>query len=79
MGLVGGEPVIELDDRGVALLADWAGARTHFLVEKRADDAIVLHPMSVHEADLWRSGIFGQVAGSFAHAAGTRRVKKDKL
>lgn len=46
MGLDGGEPVIQLDDRGVALLAEWAGPCTHFLVEKGPDNAIVLHPVS---------------------------------
>ena len=79
MGLGGGEPVIELDDRGVALLAKWAGACTHFIVERRPDDAIVLYPASAQEADLWRSGLFEQVADSFAHPGGMRRLKKDKL
>lgn len=79
MGLDGGEPVIQLDDGGVALLAEWAGLCTHFLVEKRPDNAIVLHPVSRDEADLWRSGLFRQVADGFAHPASMKRVKKDKL
>lgn len=79
MGLDGGEPVIQLNDRGVALLAEWAAPCTHFLVEKGPDNAILLHPVSGDEADLWRSGLFRQVADGFAHPGSMRRMKKDKL
>jgi hypothetical protein len=79
MELDGGVPVIQLDDRGVALLAEWAAPCTHFLVETGPDNAIVLHPVSGDEADLCRSGLLQQVADGFAHPASMRRVKRDKL
>lgn len=74
-----GEQVIELDERGVALLRTWAGARTLFRVEMLSDDSIVLRPMSVHEADLWQSGLLGQIVDSFAHPDWMIRLKQDKL
>jgi hypothetical protein len=75
----GGEQVIELDARGVALLTSWAHPRTQFRVTMQSDDSIVLHPMSRHEADLWRSGLADQIIEGFAHPERMIRVKPDKI
>jgi hypothetical protein len=71
--------VIELDDRGVALLRSWAHPCTHFGVIMQSDGSIVLHPMSALEADLWRSGLVDQIISSFAHPERMIRAKPDKL
>ena len=79
MGADASEPVIELDDQGVALLQRWARPCTHFGVTWQPDGSIVLHPMSAIEADLWRSGLVGQIIDSFARSERMIRVKPDKL
>jgi hypothetical protein len=79
MGEDTGDPVIELDARGVGLLRSWASPRTEFRVTRSPDGAIVLHPMFAHDADLWRSGLAGQIAENFAHPDLMIRLKPDKL
>jgi hypothetical protein len=75
----GWDPVIELDQRGVELLRNWAHPCTQFRAIRQPDGAIVLHPMSVHEADLWRSGLVDEIARSFSRPDRMIRLKPDKL
>jgi hypothetical protein len=79
MGAEASQPVIELDDRGVALLRSWAHPCTHFGVIMQSDGSIVLHPMSALEADLWRSGLVNQIISSFGRPERMIRAKPDKL
>jgi hypothetical protein len=79
MGTEASQPVIELDDRGMALLRSWARPCTHFAVIRQSDGSMVLHPMSALEADLWRSRLVDQIIDSFAHPERMIRVKPDKL
>jgi len=73
------DPVIELDDEGVDLLRAMAGQRSRFRVRMQPDGSISLHPMSDHDAELWRSGLVSQIADSFSHADRMIRLKPDKL
>jgi hypothetical protein len=73
------DPVIELDTRGVGLVKSWASPRTEFRVTRAPDGAIVLHPMFTHDADLWRSGLVGEVVGNLSHPDLMIRLKPDKL
>ena len=43
------------------------------------DGSISLHPMSDHDAELWRSGLVSQIVDSFSHADRMIRLKPDKL
>ena len=79
MGADSGDRVIELDARGVGLLRSWASPRTEFRVSRAADGAIVLRPMFGHDADLWRSGLVGEIVENFAHPDLMIRLKPDKL
>jgi predicted RNA polymerase sigma factor len=73
------DPVIELDEQGVELLRALAGHRSRFRVRMRPDGSISLHPMSDHDAELWRSGLVSQIVDSFSHADRMIRLKPDKL
>ena len=79
MGQDGRDPVIELDDRGINLLKSWAHPCTKFRVAAQPDGSIVLHPMSAHDADLWRSGLADQIINNFSHPEQMIRLKPDKL
>ncbi len=79
MGEDGRDPVIQLDERGVELLKRLAGPCSEFRVTAQPDGSIVLRPMSVHDAELWRSGLVDEIAGNFAHPDWMIRVKPDKL
>lgn len=73
------DPVIELDTRGVELLKSWASPRTEFRVTRAPGGAIVLRPMFIHDADLWRSGLADEIVENFSHPAQMIRLKTDKL
>lgn len=73
------DPVIELDEQGVELLRGLAGQRSRFRVRMRPDGSISLHPMSDHDAELWRSGLVDEIVESFSHADRMIRLKRDKL
>jgi hypothetical protein len=73
------DPVIELDQQGIELLRGLAGHRSRFRVTTQPDGSISLHPMSDHDAELWRSGLVTQVVESFSHADRMIRLKPDKL
>ncbi len=75
----GGDPVIELDRQGIDMLMSWAKPCTQFRVTVQQDGIIVLHPMSVQEAELWRSGLLDQIVDNFAHPERMIRLKPDKL
>ena len=79
MGEDARDPVIQLDEHGVDLLHSWARPRTCFRVTPSPDGCIVLHPMSAHDADLWRSGFVGEIAGNFSRPGQMIRLKPDKL
>jgi hypothetical protein len=79
MGEGGRDPVIELDERGVELLRNWAHPCTQFRVTRQPDGSIVLHPMSAHDADLWRSGLVDKIVENFSHPDRMIRLKPDKL
>jgi hypothetical protein len=79
MGEDARDPVIELDERGVGLLRSLAGPCTEFRVTAQPGGSIVLHPMSAHDADMWRSGLVEEIAGNFSHPGGMIRLKPDKL
>lgn len=73
----GPDPVIELDQRGVELLRSWAHPCTQLGVTRQPDGCIVLRPLSVPDADLWRSGLVDTIAANFSHPM--IRLKADKL
>jgi hypothetical protein len=73
------DPVIELDEPGIELLRGLAGPRRQFRVTRQPDGSISLHPMSEHDAELWRSGLVAVIAESFARAEGMIRMKADRL
>jgi hypothetical protein len=73
------DPVIELDEPGIELLRGLAGPRTQFRVRKQPDGSISLHPMSAHDAELWRSGLVSTIVESFSGAELMIRLKADKL
>lgn len=75
----GGDVVIELDERGVELLRSWARPRTQFHATMQPDGSIVLHPMSAHDAELWRSGLVSEIVENFSHPDWMIRLKPDKL
>jgi len=79
MGEDGRDPVIQLDERGVELLKRLAGPCSEFRVTAQPDGSIVLRPMSVQDAELWRSGLVDEIAENFAHPDWMMRVKPDKL
>lgn len=79
MGQDGGDPVIELDGRGIDLLKNWAHPCTQFRVTVQPDGSIVLHPMSVQDAELWRSGLMNEIIENFARPERMIRLKPDKL
>jgi hypothetical protein len=79
MGQDGGDPVIELDRRGIALLKRWARPCTQFRVTVQPDGCLVLYPMSVHDAELWRSGLLDEIIENFDHPERMIRLKPDKL
>jgi hypothetical protein len=79
MGQNGGDPVIELDRHGIDMLMGWAKPCTQFRVTVQQDGIIVLHPMSVQEAELWRSGLLDEIVDNFAHPERMIRLKPDKL
>jgi hypothetical protein len=74
-----GDPVIELDERGIDLLKSRAHPCRQFRVTAQPDGSIVLHPMSAPEADLWRSGLVDQIVENFAHPERMIRLKPDTL
>lgn len=73
------DPVIHLDQRGAGLLRSLASPCSEFRVTVQPGDSIVLHPMSAHEADLWRSGLVEKIAGNFSHPDWMIRLRPDKL
>jgi hypothetical protein len=75
----GGDPVIELDRHGIDMLMSWAKPCTQFRVTVQQDGIIVLHPMSVREAELLRSGLLDEIVDNFAHPERMIRLKPDKL
>lgn len=79
MGQDGADTVIELDRRGIDMLMNWANPCTQFRVTVQPDGTIVLHPMSVQEAELWRSGLLDEIVDNFAHPERMIRLKADKL
>ena len=79
MGEDARDPVIRLDERGVELLRSLADPCTEFRVTVQHDGSLVLHPMSAHDADLWRSGLVEEIAGNFSHPGWMIRLKPDKL
>lgn len=79
MGQEGRDPVIELDERGIGLLKSWAHPCTQFRVTMPPDGSIVLHPMSAHDLDLWRSGLVDEIIENFSHPERMIRLKADKL
>jgi hypothetical protein len=79
MGEEARDPVIELDQRGVELLRRWAHPCTQFRLTRQPDGSIVLHPMSAHDAELWRSGLVETIAENFSHPDSMIRLKPDKL
>ena len=78
MGQEGRDPVIALDERGIDLLTSWAHRCTQFRVTKQPDGCIVLHPMSGHDLDLWRSGLVDEIIENFSHPERMIRLKADK-
>jgi len=79
MGEDGRDPVIQLDERGVALLRGLAGQCSEFRITAQPDGSIVLRPMFAHDAELWRSGLVDEIVENFAHPDRMIRVKPDKL
>ena len=73
------DPVIRLDERGVELLRSLASPRSEFRITAQPDGSIVLYPMSAQDADLFRSGLVEEIAGSFAHRGPMIRLKPDNL
>jgi hypothetical protein len=73
------DQVIELDEQGIKLLSSLAGPRTQFRVTTAPDGSISLHPMSEHDAELWRSGLVRTIVESFSGADCMIRLKADKL
>jgi hypothetical protein len=73
------DPVIELDQRGVDLLRNWAHPCTQFRLTRQPGGCIVLRPLSAHDADLWRSGLAEMIAENFSHPDTMIRLKPDKL
>jgi hypothetical protein len=79
MGREHGDTVIELDERGIDLLKSWVHPCTEFRVTLLPDGSIILYPMSVHDADLWRSGLLDEIIQNFSHPERMIRLKADKL
>ncbi len=79
MGQEDRNPVIELDESGIDLLKSRAHPCTQFRVTVQPDGAIVLHPMSAHDLDLWRSGLIDEIVENFSHPEQMIRLKADKL
>jgi hypothetical protein len=79
MGEDAREPVIELDEQGVELLRSWAHPCTEFRAAMQPDGSIILHPMSAHDADLWRSGLVDKIIENLSHPDWMIRLKPDKL
>lgn len=79
MGQDARDPVIALDEGGIDLLRSWAHPSTQFCVTVQPDGSIVLRPMSASDADLWRSGLVGEIVGNFSHPERMLRLKPDKL
>jgi len=79
MGQGATDPVIELDERGIDLLKSWAHPCTEFRAAMQPDGSIVLHPMSAHDADLWRSGLVDEIIENFSRPERMIRLKADKL
>ena len=75
----GRDPVIELDERGIDLLKSWVNPCTEFRAALQPDGSIVLHPMSAHDADLWRSGLVDEIIENFSHPERMIRLKADNL
>ena len=75
----GTDPVIRLDESGVELVRNWASPCTEFRVSRQPDGSIVLHPMSAHEADLWRSGLVSTIVAGFSRPDRMIRVKPSNL
>ena len=73
------DPVIELDERGIDLLKSWVHPCTEIRVTLQPDGSIVLHPMSAHDADLWRYGLVDEIIENFSHPERMIRLKADKL
>jgi hypothetical protein len=73
------DPVIQLDEHGVGLLRRLVDPCAEFRVTAQPDGSIVLHPMSAHDADLWRSGLVEEIAENFSHPDRMIRLKPDKL
>ena len=79
MGQPHRDPVIELDERGIDLLKSWVHPCTELRVALQPDGSIVLHPMSAHDADLWRCGLVDEIIENFSHPERMIRLKADKL
>jgi len=79
MGGEGRDPVIELDQRGLELLTNWAHPFTQFRVTRQPDGCIALHPMSADDVDLWRSGLVETITENFSRLDSMIRLKPDKL
>jgi len=79
MGRGGRDPVIELDERGIDLLKSWVHPCTRFRAALQPDGSIVLHPMSAHDAELWRSGLTDRIIENFSRQERMIRLKADNL
>ena len=79
MGEDARDPVIQLDERGIELVRRLAGRFSEFRVTAQPDGSIVLHPMSAHDADLWRSGLVEEIIENFSHPDWMIRLKPDRL
>jgi hypothetical protein len=79
MGQGATDPVIELDERGIDLLRSWVHPCTEVRAAMQPDGSIVLHPMSAHDADLWRSGLVDEIIENFSRPERMIRLKADKL
>ena len=79
MAEVAREPLITLDERGIALLRNWAGSRAEFRAAQQRDGSIVLRPISDHDAALWRSGLVDAIVDSFRRPDRMIRVKPGNL
>jgi len=79
MGQAERDPVIELDERGIDLLRSWMHPCTQLRVTMQSDGSVILHPMSAHDAELWRSGLMDKIIENFCRPERMIRLKPDKL
>lgn len=79
VGEDGRDLVIQLDERGVALLKRLAGPCWEFRVTALPDGSIMLRPISAPDADLWRSGLVDLIVENFTHPDWMIRMKPDRL